>query len=101
MLIIALAAGFGLPAIGMSPASAQSAPQIPLEEDARLALIDHCVLNESARFGQYKDFTGRCKCATGALMSSMSTADMQSVAKWRKPTSGLQKRWKAAWDGCG
>ena len=82
-------------------AAAQSAPQVPLDEDARLALIDHCVLNEDARFGQYDNFVGRCKCATNRLMASLSEADMRAVAKWRKPTSALKSRWAAAWNGCG
>lgn len=82
-------------------AAAQQAPQLPPEEDARLALIDYCVLNESARTGQYDDYVGRCKCATKSLMSGMTEKDMKAVAKWRKPTSALKSRWTEAWNGCG
>ena len=82
-------------------AAAQQAPQLPVDEDARLALIDHCVLNEGARFGQYDDFADRCKCATKTIMATMSEKEMQGVAKWRKPTSALKNRWQEAWNGCG
>jgi len=88
-------------AIAPLEAAAQSDPAVPLQEDARLALVDHCVLNESARFGQYTDFTGRCKCASKALLGTLSQQEMQSVAKWRKPTSALKRRWADAWNGCG
>lgn len=90
-----LASGFAL------SAAAQTAPQLPVDEDARLALIDHCVLNEGARFGQYDDFADRCKCATKTIMSTMTQPEMQAVAKWRKPTAALKRRWQQAWDSCG
>ena len=93
--------GLILSAIAPLQAGAQSAPVVPLNEDARLALVDHCVLNESARFGQYTDFTERCKCASKSLLASLSQQEMQSVAKWRKPTSALKRRWADAWNGCG
>ncbi|MEJ8573352.1 hypothetical protein [Microbaculum marinum] len=82
-------------------AVAQQAPQLPVDEDARLALIDHCVLDESARGGQYDNVADRCKCATKAIMSQMSQSEMQAVAKWRKPTSALKTRWQQASDACG
>ena len=85
----------------LGSAGAQQAPQLPVDEDARLALIDHCVLNEGARFGQYDNFADRCKCATSTLMATMSQSEMQAVAKWRKPTTALKKRWQSAWEGCG
>lgn len=82
-------------------AHAQKAPQLPPDEDARLALIDHCVLNESARAGQFDDYVGRCKCATNAILATMTEKDMVAVAKWRKPTTALKSRWSEAWNGCG
>lgn len=81
-------------------ALAQQAPKLPPDEDARLALIDYCVIEESHKHGQYDDFTVHCKCAVSAVMKTMSTADMQAVAKWRKPTTALKGRWETAWQGC-
>lgn len=81
-------------------AAAQQPPQLPPEEDARLALIDYCVLQESSKHGQYGTYVATCKCATSAVLKTMNARDMQAVAKWRKPTSAMKGRWEQAWQGC-
>jgi len=81
-------------------AFALSDPELPPDEDARLALIDYCVVQESGKHGQYDNFVDTCKCATNRLMSEMNQDEMAGVAKWRKPTSAVKKRWEAAWAAC-
>jgi hypothetical protein len=97
---LGLAGLIGL-AAASTPALPQSAPALPVDEDARLALIDYCVLEVNRMAGQYDNFADRCRCATKAMMATMSETDMQAVAKWRKPTTALKPRWTAAWASCG
>ena len=81
-------------------ACAQSAPQLPPHEDARLALIDYCVVSESGHYSQFDDFVSICKCATNKLLGEMSEDEMKGVAKWRKPTSSVKKRWDTDFASC-
>ncbi len=91
--------GLAIMTIGYEAKALQD-PQLPPDEGARLALIDYCVLQESNKHGQYDNFVDTCKCATNHLISEMNQDEMAGVAKWKKPTSAVKKRWESAWASC-
>lgn len=86
--------------LGAAAASAQPAPQIPLAEDARLALIDYCVIEGSRMSSQHADITSGCRCTVSKIMPQMNEDEMRRVVQWRKPVAAIKSRWEAAVEGC-
>lgn len=85
---------------GAAGVRAQQAPKLPVAEDARLALIDYCVIETSRMASQHANITANCRCTVSAVMPQMNESEMQGVVKWRKPTSAIKARWEAAVAGC-
>lgn len=86
--------------LGASVASAQPAPQIPLAEDARLALIDYCVIEGSRMASQHANITSGCRCTVEKMMPQMNEDELRRVVQWRKPVAAIKSRWDAAVEGC-
>ncbi len=85
---------------GAAAASAQPAPQLPLPEDARLALIDYCVIEGSRMASQHANITAGCRCTVSKIMPQMNEDEMRRVVQWRKPVAAIKSRWDAAVEGC-
>lgn len=88
--------------LSVSFAAAQVPPaDIPIEEEARLTLLDTCVIGQSRARGMYAaDHAAICRCATDRMMPTMSAEDMQAVRKWKKVTRAMTPRWDEAMAGC-
>lgn len=95
---VAATVSFGI--LGGAAATAQPAPQLPLAEDARLALIDYCVIEGSRMASQYANITSGCRCTVAKIMPQMNEDEMRRVVQWRKPVASIKSRWDAAVEEC-
>jgi hypothetical protein len=94
------AATMSLGLLAGAGATAQPAPQLPLAEEARLALIDYCVIEGSRMASQYANITSGCRCTVAKIMPQMNEDEMRRVVQWRKPVAAIKSRWDAAVEEC-